>query len=366
MFAMRTKRGGAARARPAGWRRCLGVEALGGDRLLGRAASWPAGARPELEHLEERAVPSVTTISMVTDNTYNQVAYVVGQANHIWAHDKAGWHDTGGVADPAAPQVSASMSKAGKAEVFTIGTDHGLWKYDGTWHSYAGYATQISANLLDTCYAIGSGGSVWRFDNSFGWQSLAGYATDISAGTTWQVHAGGRVEYDDDLWATDAGYQLWEYGYHGWEAHGGGVLPGTLSASQDGLCFAVGSGDHGVWLYEHRWVSLGGYMSQVSAGVDGQGGANGVFPVAISAADSSVAVRFKDWTSYAGAALHVAGNEWLFSSQLGIPGDPRSPGDPRFYDTTGTANNAFYVVAPDHTVWSHDTSGWHNHGGWAL
>jgi hypothetical protein len=380
MFAFLDKLLPAGPGSPTRRQRPLGLESLWGDRPLGRAASQPVGVRPELEHLEERAVPSATSISAVTDLNHNQVVYVVGDANHIWSHDKDGWHYIGGVALPSNPVVSASVSPSGSAEVFTIGTDHALWKYDGSWHYCGGYCTQISANCRDVCGALGwDSHSPFRWDSTNGWIYLGGWADDISTG---EDFAGAGMQ--DVLWATTSAHDLW-VNDGSWRMIGSplqesgpntGKPRGATSpqATMDGHVFFVSTdGDNAVYEYHHGDghnvflrtyggilgpIATGAYVYRESTGklcnswgayVEGRlaGGQESVFVYC--------PMLSPGWKSVGNQAARLAGNQFAGKGY-----------NDTYYDTAGTQNNVFYIIAKDGTVWANDNYGWHGYGGLAV
>jgi hypothetical protein len=362
MLAFLDKLLSAGRHTSTSWKSPVGLECLWGDCLLGRAAPRPVGVRPELEHLEERAVPSATTISAVTDPTHNQVVYVVGDGNHVWSHDNSGWHYVGGVVYNDYPTVSASVSPSGTAEVFVVGTDHGLWKYDGSWHSYAGYVTRISANLHDVCYVMDGNGAPWKLDSA-GWHYLGGYVTDISAGQ-WTVLTPSGWTTIDELWGTDGWGHVWRNDgsdASAWVNLGGWAS--SLAATTNGSCFVMGGGSV-LWEFDRtnfwqRYAPLpfgpaDSGTASFATGVVGYHARNTDEAFAITYSGFSIweyGIHSGDivsWTGYDGSAVRIAGN--------------RFDGD--VHDTAGTANRVFYVVDANGTTWAHDTGGWHNYGGW--
>jgi hypothetical protein len=361
MFTMFSKRGGAASGRPVGWRRSLSLEALGGDRLLAHGSPHrPTSVRPEVEHLEERAVPAITayTISAVTDLSYNHVVYVVGAGYHVYSHDNSGWHDLApGVVAPTNPVVSASVSPAGKAEVFVIGTDHALWKYDGSWHNEGGYCTQISANLNDACYAVGGdNSSPYKWDST-GWHSLGGGVRHISAGESWAAD-GSPI---DVLWAVDNSWQVWmnDGSWH----FMGGVARDLKANTLGDSCYALGS-DWGVWQSVYgTWQQLGMSDSVTTLGAGVVGVANRNWRVAyITDLGDSV------WVSGTGGGwLHYGTPTPQLGVQLVVGNQfAGKTYESARYDNTGTKSGLFYVVAADGTTWACDDYGWHNYGGWTF
>ncbi len=116
---------------------------------------------------------------------------------------------------------------------------------------------------------------------------------------------------------------------------------GSLSAIQDNfgnhVVYSIGA-DHAVWenVNSSGWFSQGGYVIDLSAGLDAGGHAE-VFAIG---SDHSPWLRD-------GAGWHALGGYVI--------------------DLSGSWNNEVYAIAGDHTPWVHNAqTGWHNLGGYVL
>jgi hypothetical protein len=136
MFAFLDKLLSAGKGVPPSRQRPLGLECLCGDHLLGRAASRPPGARPELEHLEERTVPAAV---IGYDSTGLMHLFAIGQDNRPYEADfnangvlTRGYHLTA----PSQPwaevkQITIGYSGTGpvqKMHLFGIGMDNRVYE----------------------------------------------------------------------------------------------------------------------------------------------------------------------------------------------------------------------------------------------
>jgi len=153
---------------------------------------------------------------------------------------------------------------------------------------------------------------------------------------------------------------------------------GVMSAITDNfgnhVVFAIG-GNNAVWenVNSTGWVSLGGYVINVSAALDATGHAE-VFAIA---SDHSAWLRNgSGWHALGGYVLDISGswnNEvyaiagdhsaWVYNAVTG------------WHDLGGYVlqlsasidyvnNDVVWAIAGDHSLWLYDTKGWHGFGGW--
>jgi hypothetical protein len=257
--------------------------------------------RPGLERLDDRLVPSVTATSAVTTGTTHSL-FAIDQTTHqvTGFATVSGYNAIAGrvaLGGPQVSQVSASVDpKTGLAEVYALGTDRSLWRMDSNavWHSLGGSYKRISATRDGQCFAVTSDGSDVRLfnqaDQPIDLGAPGGYASDIAAGRGAfygqdEVFAIGP---DGGIWAWNGDYPVYGVGpYRAWREIATGSF-GTLSATQNGVVFALDSNGNlfkeseglyyiGSGLYYFFWnqanISGGNTYTQISADVDAHGSA---------------------------------------------------------------------------------------------
>jgi len=258
-----------------------------------------------LERLDDRLVPSVTATSAVTTGTTHSLFaisqasaslnQVVGYATVSGYNAVAGYRVFWNPQGEQFSQVSASIDpKTGQAEVYALGLDHTLWRMDSNavWHSLGGSYKRISATHDGQCFAVTSDGSDVRLfnqaDQPTDLGAPGGYASDLAAGRGAfygqdEVFAIGP---DGGIWAWNGDYPVYGVGpYRAWREIATGSF-GTLSATQNGVVFALDSNGNlfkeseglyyfGGGLYELLWsrsnISGGNTYTQISADVDAHG-----------------------------------------------------------------------------------------------
>jgi hypothetical protein len=247
-----------------------------------------------LERLDDRLVPSITATSAVTFGDFHNL-FAIDQTTHqvinFLTVSGLNWSESGPLGGPQVSQVSASIDpKTGLGEVYALGLDHTLWRWDstGVWHPLGGSYKEISATRDGQCFAVTSDGSDVRLfnqaDQPTDLGAPGGYASDIAAG---------RSAYfgQDEVFAVgpDGGIYVWNgdlvFGpYRAWREIDGGSFQ-TLSATQNGAVFALdGNGnlfqesESPYWIsgveyffWSRSNISAGRTYQQISADVDARG-----------------------------------------------------------------------------------------------
>jgi hypothetical protein len=229
--------------------------------------------RPQLEQLDDRLVPSVTS-GISTTHSWRWMQWT----NHDFFAIDAGSHqavryeiaspwETNSRTPLYGPQVtdvSASVDPAtGNAEVFALGTDGALWRCDsnGTWHGLGGKYQLLSATRDGQVYAETNYPgylSVRLINGSGGYTDLG---SPVANGTSYAVDISAGVGY----WGQD---QVFAIGPNGglfvnpsntpgdWRLIDNSAYFRTLSATRDDQVFAQDwngqihlDTDHYAWSY---------------------------------------------------------------------------------------------------------------------
>jgi Tectonin domain len=230
---------------------------------LHRRASRSQTRRPHsfhagIEAVEDRVLLSTLSAINWFNGAQHSTVFGIGSDDSVYmsVDGHTPWVGLGGYAK----QISAGLDTASNPEVFAIGSDNALYVNDGgVWNDLGGYVKQISATANNTVFAIGTNDGV--FVNKAGvWSSLGGYAQQISASVplvgNFEVFAIGT---DNALYVNDGGV---------WNDLGGYVraiaAPAFNAGPSADAVYGIGS-NHGGFLYQGGFKSLGGYL-QLPAG----------------------------------------------------------------------------------------------------
>jgi len=164
-----------------------------------------------------------------------------------------------------AKQVSAGLDVFNKPEVYAIGSDNAVWVKDGSspWVSLGGYAKEISATVENTIYAIGTDDNIYLSHGSpgLGWVNTGLKARQISAGADGgnpEVYA---IGFDNHVYAGNGSGG--PGGFANWGGYAKQISAG-IDAAFGPFVLAIGLND-GLWSnHGLGWVSLGGYVTEVS------------------------------------------------------------------------------------------------------
>jgi hypothetical protein len=206
-----------------------------------------------------------------------------------------------------ASQISAGLDVSGNPEVYALrSSDGAVFANDNGegWIFLNGYGKSISATSGNAVFVIGLDNAGYEFINNDaggGWAYLGGYVKAISAGldlsgnpelfgiggdnAVWVndpskvnrwVSLGGNVTaisaVDNTVFAIDPYHGAWVNNGYGWSPLGGYVtqISAGLDASGNPEVFGIGS-NNGAWVDDNGkgWSSLGGYVTQISATMDG-------------------------------------------------------------------------------------------------
>jgi hypothetical protein len=223
--------------------------------------------------------------------TMLNTVYAIGPDNAVYENTgtPGSWTDLGGYAK----QISASLDSIGRRQVFAIGLNDGLWVNDFSWVSLGtNYVTEISAPPFaielagSVAYAVAEGhGGLLHQGTSF--ISLGGYIQTLSGSTTndtnswepatrdvssisWASGAGlGRTHTalyaigpNDNVEESVDGGPFTNLGFYAKQVSAG------LTAFNKPEVYAIGA-DNAVWDNQGSgWVSLGGYVKEISATVN--------------------------------------------------------------------------------------------------
>ncbi len=249
--------------------------------LLGRTASRksrPNGrsARPALEYLNDRILPSTTgNFSQVLDTHGNSVVFFIDRQHNLWetANGGAAVEIDGSGKDNA---VSAGLDKNGYAAPYVHNFDGTLWEladfgYGRQWREMSDGVSLFAAGndpnqLWYVRYGAGwaanpQGGYFFEIDAGSG--STGGAVLQISPG---QDESGNVVSY---LLKADGNvYKCVDYSGQTRITAVGGYT--EIAGSVNGLVYALNSGG-AVWMY-NTWSGTLGFVaagvSQISAGTD--------------------------------------------------------------------------------------------------
>jgi hypothetical protein len=239
----------------------------------------------------------------------------------------APWVSLGG----AGTALAAGRNADGSQQVFTIGTDGGLWVQTrpaggawGGWLGLGGVCTGLAATTnsrgFQDVFAVGTDGAIWaRSETALGqwtaWASLGGNWKSVTAGTnaegTVQVFA---VAANGSTWvATEAAPGLWTP----WTNLGGVGRTPVVTRNGRGLLdlFVIGS-DNGLWTRSETaagqwtaWAGLGGVCRSISVGTDADGteqafavGSDG----AVWTRTQTLTGQWNGWTSLGGVGQGLA------------------------------------------------------------
>jgi hypothetical protein len=244
------------------------------------------------------------------------------------------WTNLNGTGNP----VTAARNADGSQQVFTVGTDSGIWvrtqsangSWSGGWQGLGGIAGQlaVTSNVwgYQDVFVTGSDHGVWmRSEIGPGqwtnWTGLGGSWKSITAGTT----AGGT----EQLFAVDGNKAIWTCTetapgwWTGWTYLGGNCQSPTVTRNSRGLLdlFVIGS-DSGLWMRSETalgqwtgWTGLGGACQSLTVGNSAFGGEQ-VFVVgsdnAMWTRTQTFSGQWTPWTGLGGAcrAPVVSRNAW--------------------------------------------------------
>jgi hypothetical protein len=292
-------------------------------KVFGRSAPPRKGptrptARPALEQLDERVLPSTTgVVSQVEDVHGNSVAFYIDNNHNLWASVNGG--QAAGQIDNAGVdlQVSAGLDRYGLAVAYVQNSaGHSLWAlhvaFSGgyVWETFGQYIDSNVSNfsaLMGRNPVNGQGGGVFYVGGRYGGTNLfqddqgsyqiSGAGGDaISAGTD---TAGNGVVYETAHWVYRYSYQtaLWEFAYNGGQQWGLTTIAGNdfaasgnnvgyqVAGSINGIVYFTDSAD-GADMYDGTFRLIGAHVVQISSGTDFWG--NSTLDFMHEGADSTV------------------------------------------------------------------------------
>jgi hypothetical protein len=227
--------------------------------------------------------------------------YAIGPNDNVEVSvDGHGFTNLGGYAK----QVSAGLDASNKPEVYAIGADNAVWVNKGSgWVSLGGYLKEISATVENTVYGIGTDDNIYVGHGTpgLGWFNSGLQAKQISAGTTAignpEVYA---IGFNDNVYAGNG-----TGGPAGFADLGGYAK--QISASMNGVVYAIG-GDNAVYKNSGSgWIDLGGYAKQISSSVTSASpSSGGSFVFAIGLNDGLWSNHGSGWVSLGGYVTEVS------------------------------------------------------------
>jgi hypothetical protein len=177
--------------------------------------------------------------------------------NGVWRYDQGQWGFTGGYLKTIA---------AGHGEVFGLDGGSGVWVYRdaGGWTNTQGHALSVSLGTdgrgRDELWVVGLDQGVWRYDQGQ-WGFTGGYLKTIAAG------------HDGEVFGLDGGNAVWVYrDAGGWTNTLGFAQSLSVGSDQIGLdeLWVIGF-NQGVYAYDqNRWLFTGGYLQTVVGGTNGR------------------------------------------------------------------------------------------------
>jgi hypothetical protein len=227
--------------------------------------------QPSLEQAEGRLLLSASgAITSVQDGQGVVTTCRIAPDHSVWEYDSSGFHSLGGYAR----SLSAGLDGHGKAEVFVVGGDQGVYVNDqgSGWLQLGGlHALQVSATIYNQVYAIDLNHGVAVNDRSgSGWHGFGGYASQIASDASNGVFVigGDGSVYQNSYYETYTSNGNPVYSTTGWSDMGGYAK--QLSVTDGGQVYVIG-GDNSLYHWDPtfggtpRWDDWGGYVTQISA-----------------------------------------------------------------------------------------------------
>jgi hypothetical protein len=264
------------------------VNWLRGAFQSGPAPRRPRAVRPQLEQLDDRLVPSVTSAITTTN-------YWVGTTHELYAIDQATGHLIEFTANPYWGQtrtdwggwvtaVSASVDPStGGAEVFALGGGGSLWRCDsyGQWHELSSNAyDSISATRDGQVYAAGN----YFLGNRIQLFHADGSMTDLGnpngSPTVVDAIAAGTDRYgNDEVFAAQGGLYVGNNS-GSWQTIDTSREYGYLSATPSGGLFAADvEGNHVYHFTQHQiWIFSYWTADDITAGLPTTSGVASLSP----------------------------------------------------------------------------------------
>jgi hypothetical protein len=283
---------------------------------------------------------TISAVSWVgSDGGNHRTAYAIGGDDGLYVStDRSAFTST--IMGSDVKQVSAGLDQYGNPEAFVLTLDGWIFSVDSygglnfrgpipaPWGT-PGYIKQISASVNGRVYAIGQNDALWvNYGGPF-FYPRGGYVKQISAG----LDANGSPQVfgiggDDRLYLnTDGG---------GW-SQPLGPSARQISADAKGGVYAIDPNNTVYYYLNGVQTTLGGYVKQVSAGLDSAGNSE----VFATRWDDSVYVNHRDI--------------WGF---IPLGGYAREISAPAF--NAGFDGDVVYAVDPHHEGYLHDANGWHD------
>jgi hypothetical protein len=219
-----------------------------------------------MECLEGRPLLStaISAVGWVSGVVTHSAVFAIGKFDEVERSiDGGGFVNLGFYAR----QVSAGLDAFNHPEVFAISSDNSVWVNKGSgWISLGGYAKEISATVENAVYAIGLDDQLY-LDNGSGWVNLGG----SSLGGIRQVSAGADAIGNPKVYVIAADNAV----YDNWGIGGFTKLfpyAKQISATMDNTVYAIAADNsvfRGNGTSSGGWVPLGGYVKEISAGIDG-------------------------------------------------------------------------------------------------
>jgi hypothetical protein len=253
-------------------------------------ASAPQRVRLELEAMEERMVPSASSLDMhaVKDNFGSAVFYTKFGSTQNGLHEKdasgadhwllsPGWYRS----------MSAGVDRSGRADLFLTGSDHSMWEHNSSgWHNLFApeTMTEFAAVKGDRVYAVGADRAMWEYSPPIyfgkfhfgGWQRLSG------PGTVQYLDAVTQTSGIDSVFAIRQDGSLQKYSQGNWQwlatPNYFSVASSTFSAGLDTSgnadFFGLSASNGQLWRFTNAsgWKALGGAHTAywISATTNGQ------------------------------------------------------------------------------------------------
>jgi hypothetical protein len=248
-------------------------------RMRARCPRRSRSFRTELEALEGRALLSATSaISWTSGGVTHTALYAIGLDDNVEVSvDGGSFTNLGGYAT----QISAGLDAYYKPEVYAISIEGAVAVYQGSgWVSLGGDVKEISATIDNALYAIGTDDAVYLTYGAPG----SGFARLGGGGSFKEISAGAdefgnpfvyAIGYDDAVYYNDGSLESW--------TDLGGYAK-QISAAMNRVVYAIGV-DNAV--YENTgtpgsWTDLGGYLKQISAGITTANGSPSVFAIGLN------------------------------------------------------------------------------------
>jgi len=267
----------------------------------------------------------MSAISWNSGGVEHSEVFSIGVDNEVWADkDGAGLVNLSGYLT----QISAGLDDNGNPELYGIGGNNAVWVNHlngGGWSSLGGNVNAISASNLNTVFAI-SGNSV--YDNfGSGWNSL---------GEPAPVVAGGQISAGLTSYNTPEVYLLGSNDFvyaerldsTGWSPLGGGYT--SISATSDNTVFALGTNNAVYVDYGSGFWYEGGYLLQITAGLDTNG-----FPEVYGIGSNNAAFVNNDGGGWVGMGGYVSDLAASTNNTLFVRGEIVS----QIFSDTGSGYN---------------------------